>query len=178
LEEVWRDIPGYEGLYEASDKGRIRTKEGKTTSNTLYSRRVWKQRILKPKGKRYQTGYRVSLWRDGECKEWLVARLIAITFCDKTIGKLTVNHKDGNRFNNNVENLELVTLADNIRHAFKTGLHPWMHKIVIKDKRTNAILKFNSLSEASRYFNKNSGYMSGNIKKRRFENDLFRIIDY
>lgn len=79
--ENWKEIPGYEGLYEASDQGRIRTCEGKTTRNARYTKRVWKQRVLKPKKTRRKKNglydYHVSLWKDGHEKTWLVSRLVA-----------------------------------------------------------------------------------------------------
>ena len=101
MSENWKAIPGYEGLYEASTLGRIRTAEGKTTSSRRFFKRVWKQRILK--------GRAVSLWKDGKEKDWLVARLVAMTWIDGYCEGMTVNHKDRNRFNNNIDNLEWLS---------------------------------------------------------------------
>ena len=81
--EVWKDIPDYEGLYEASSFGRIRTKEGKTTFTQKRGIRHWKSRIMKGRGNNYSTGSRVGLWKNGKVKDWLVARLVAITFLGK-----------------------------------------------------------------------------------------------
>jgi hypothetical protein len=78
--EVWKQIPEYEGIYDASTEGQIRSAKGKTTVNKKRGVCHWKQRILKHRGENYQTGYRVSLWKDGKYKDWLVARLIAMTF--------------------------------------------------------------------------------------------------
>lgn len=126
--EQWKMIPGYEGLYEASTHGQIRTAEGKTTSNARYPKRVWKQRVLKQKYAYRKSGHlkdaRVCLWKDGKEKTFLVSRLVAMTWCDGYADGLTVNHKDGNPLNNNSDNLEWVSLAENIRHGFKTGLYP------------------------------------------------------
>lgn len=52
MEELWKDIPGYEGLYQASNLGRIRSAPGKTTSSARYKVRVWKVRIIKAKTER------------------------------------------------------------------------------------------------------------------------------
>ena len=68
MEEIWKAIPNYEGIYEASSFGRIRTCEGKTTFTKRHGIRHWKQRILKPKGETYATGYRVSLWKNRKKK--------------------------------------------------------------------------------------------------------------
>ena len=105
--EIWLDIPNYAG-YQVSNLGRVRT-HNKISSNKLYSVRRWKDRILKFKSESYKTGYRVDLWKDGKNKTFLVARLVAYTFYGKDIDDhtKTVNHIDGNRFNNHLENLEI-----------------------------------------------------------------------
>ena len=162
MNELWKDIPGYEGVYQASTAGNIRTCEGKTTSNTRYARRVWKQRVLKQKyAKRKGRGKsdaRVSLWKDGKEKTWLVSRLIAMTWCDGYADELTVNHIDGNPCNNRAENLEWMTITDNVRHGFETGLFP-QKKVLLEDKY-GKIFQFRSMASASRYLGKNEKYIS------------------
>ena len=166
-QEIWKPIPHYEGIYEASSFGRIRTCEGKTTYTKKHGVRHWKQRILKPKGQTYQTGYRVSLWKDGKSKDFLVARLVASAFYGES--NLTVNHIDGNRFNNNVENLEWCSLAENIRKGFETGLYPQM-KIRVFEKATGETKEFRSLSMASKYYGHNDGFFSNKISRGKYEN--------
>ena len=156
--EIWKPIPNYEGIYEASSLGRIRTCEGKTTITNWHGVRHWKQRVLKPKGEQYRTGYRVSLWKNGKCKDYLVARLIASAFYGES--DLPVNHIDGNRLNNRIENLEWCSLAKNIRKGFETGLYKNQKKIRIIEKNTNEIKEFRSLSMAAKYYGKNAGYFS------------------
>ena len=74
-------------------------------------------------------GYRVDLWKDGKPKTFLVARLVATTFLEDLIDTdMTVNHKDGNRLNNNIENLEWLSRADNIRYGFQNGQYYTTHK--------------------------------------------------
>lgn len=66
------------------------------------------------------------MWKDGKPKDFLVARLIATTFLEDLLEtKMTVNHKDGNRLNNNVENLEWLSLADNIKYGFQYNQYPY-----------------------------------------------------
>jgi len=169
--EEWKAIPKYEGLYEASDFGRIRSVDGKETFTKHHGVRKWKGKILKNKTKIPQKeGYKVTLWKDGEKKDWIVARLICTTFHglqDETLDiniKMTVNHKDGNRFNNEPNNLEWLTLSDNIKHGFENGLYP-QKGIVIKGK--DGIERyFRSLSQASRFLKHGNGYVSNAIKKR------------
>ena len=125
--EEWRDIPGYEGLYQASTLGRIRTCEGKVTKSARFQHRVWKQRIMKlkcTKNKKGRCDFRVELWKDGNHRTWLVSRLVAITWCDGYKDGMTVNHKNGDQLDNSVENLEWLSHGDNIRHGFASGLYP------------------------------------------------------
>jgi len=166
--EKWKDIPDYEGIYQASNLGRIRTCKGKTTYTERHGVRHWKQRILKPKGKTYSTGYRVSLWKDGKCKDWLVARLVAITFYGKS--NLTVNHINGNRLDNRLVNLEWCSLKENIQKGFETGLYKTQKSITLINKQTGEKQTFRSLSQASQFMKKSQGYLSAEIKKGRTEN--------
>jgi len=172
--EIWKSIKGYEQEYEVSNQGKIRTKEGKTTY-TNGVKRIWKQRIIAYKGHTINTGYRVTLWKHNKPKDFLVARLVAYTFYDQDIHdhSKTVNHIDGNRMNNNLENLEIISLADNIRHAYETGLMTHCKPITLeKDKET---LTFRSHAEASRYLNKNRGYVAKMIKKGIMEIEGHKI---
>ena len=123
----WKDIPGFETIYQASDDGRIRTCEGKVTTSIRCGERHWKQRELKQHYCKRNTGRsadaRVTLWKDKEPHYFLTSRLIALTWCDGYKDGMTVNHIDGNPLNNAASNLEWVTRADNIRHGFETGLY-------------------------------------------------------
>ena len=164
-EEVWKDIPDYEGLYEASSYGRIRTKEGKITFTKKHGVRHWKSRIMSGRGDNLKTGSRVALWKNGVCKEWIVARLVAITFLGRpTIEANTVNHINGNRLDNRIENLEWLSIGDNVRHAFDTGLMPY-HKIRIYNNDCD--LKFRSMTIASEFIGRNHGYISSCLKKNK-----------
>ena len=163
--ETWKDIPEYEGLYQASDTGFIRSVEGKTTSSRRFPVRHWKSRVLKGRGDNAKTGKRVSLWKDGKPKDFLVARLIALTFLGEPPQGFTVNHKDGNRMNNAVDNLEWLSLADNIRHGFETGLyHAQKTVTLVKD---NTKMTFPSYAKASVHIGRNIGYISDCIKEKR-----------
>lgn len=172
--EEWKNIPGYEDLYQASNLGRIRSVDGKITSSKLYKIRVWKGRILKNRTKTpAQNGYRVSLWKDGKDKDWLVHRLVAMAFLGIPKGieitntgkRMTVNHKDGNRFNNKIENLEWVTLEDNIRHAFNNDLMHTCKEILLANEKEE--LFFKSMNEADRFLGRKPGYISNCLKRNK-----------
>lgn len=171
-QEIWKDIPDYEGIYQASNLGRIRTCENKITYTKRHGKRCWKQRILKYKGETYNTGYRVSLWKDGKCKDYLVARLVATTFLGQS--NLTVNHIDGNRFNNCIDNLEWCSIGENVRKSFEIGLHHNQQKIIITNKKNNEKVICRSLALGNKYMNKAHSYLSSCIKKKKFENQNFK----
>lgn len=172
--EVWKDIPNYEDLYEASTHGRIRTKKGKTTIRNDGSKRVWKQRILKNKDCNGRD-YRVNLWKEGKSKDYLAHRLIALTFIPKIEGKDFINHIDGNPKNNNVSNLEWCDYVENNNHAFDNGLINTNYRIVLVKKETGEPFYFRSLAKASKFVGKNSGYLSGALKRGIIELPEFYI---
>lgn len=174
--EIWKDIPNYNG-YQVSNYGRVRT-YNKITKTEKHGERHWKNRILKFKGKTPRTGYRVDLWKKGNHKSFLVARLVAFTFYEKDINNhnLTVDHLDGNRLNNNINNLELVSLEENIKRAFENGLNPSQIKVKIINKNTNYDKTYRSLSQASVAIGYNKGYISEKIKKRKYENKNFKWV--
>ena len=167
-DKVWKDIPGYEGIYQASNYGEIRTVEGKTTCNKYHGKRVWKSRVLKGRGDNKTTGKRVSLWKDGKSKDFLVARLVATAFLGYPPDGFTVNHKDGNRLNNRIENLEWLSIADNIRHGYRTGLFNNVLKPIkifrVKDEK---IFDFPSLSCADKFLRHKIGYTSNRLGRKR-----------
>jgi hypothetical protein len=167
--EIWKDIPGYEGFYQASSMGRIKSVEGKVTHSTRHGKRVWHERILKPKkcANFRLCGYRVTLWKNKQCKDYLVARLVATTFHENLIDtEMTVNHKDGDRLNNRINNLEWLTLADNIRHGFNTGLYHTQKQTVLTAP-DGSVLTFQSRTEASAFLGKGHGYIHSHLSKGR-----------
>ena len=114
IKEEWRIIENTKEAYEASNTGFIR--RTKPYRNITYA-----GRILNPAHDK--NGYpQVTIWIDGKKRAYLVHRIIARTYMGERKDGYTVNHKDGNKLNNNIENLEYVTNAENIEHAIKNGL--------------------------------------------------------
>lgn len=111
--EVWRDIPGYESLYKVSSLGRVKS---------LGNRLGRKEKILKQHIQR--DGYkRVLLYKKGlKPKKFPVHRLVAITFIPNPLQKEQVNHQNGYKLDNRLENLNWMTRKENIAHAYETGL--------------------------------------------------------
>jgi hypothetical protein len=116
MEELWKDIQGYEGLYQVSNTGRVRSLD--KTRAIGKNKRIIKGRILKIKQANY---CHIQLVKNGQNFHALVHRLVATAFIPNSEGKKTVNHKDCNKHNNRVENLEWVTQAENNLHALSNG---------------------------------------------------------
>lgn len=165
--ETWKEIPHFEGLYEASNFGRIRTIEGKTTIRSDGCKRVWKQRIIKPKTTTTRTGRKnlmVTLWKDGEPHYFLVSRLIASTYHgDLLLTDMTVNHIDGDYLNNYADNLEWLSRGDNIRYGFLHGQYKKRAKAISICKDGN-IIDFISMRSVDLFLDRYKGYTRKSIK--------------
>lgn len=167
--EIWKNIPGYEGLYEASNQGRIRSVDGKTTSNKRYASRVWKSRVLSPKqsNKSRRNDLRVELWKDGEHKTLLVARLVALAWLGIPDSGMTVNHINGDWLDNRPSNLEWVTLSENIRKGVSSGLYSSCQLPVTIRSESGDEQSFPSMAAAGRWLGRSNKYVSMTIKDGR-----------
>jgi len=113
MEEIWKDIPSYEGLYAISNKGKVK-------SYPKQQGVVWKQETLLVNA--INKGYeRVRLSKNGKIKNWQVHRLVALTFISNLDNKLCVNHINSIRNDNRVENLEWCTHSENSIHGVNFG---------------------------------------------------------
>ena len=114
--EIWKPIKGYEWIYEVSNLGRVKRLETLVKNKNGY--RLVKEKILNIPSYIYQTVF----LSNGKVKQHYVHRLVATAFIENPLNKEQVNHKDGNKLNNNVSNLEWVTKAENQIHAIENGL--------------------------------------------------------
>ena len=138
--EHWKAIAGYEGLYEVSDMGRVKS--------------LWygKDRILKP-GKSGMGYLKVGLCKAGNLKQLLVHRLVAEAFIPNPNNLETVNHKDEDKTNNEISNLEWMSMKDNINYGThnKRVAESLSNQVQMFDKKTGELLgTFPSTHEAKR----------------------------
>ena len=122
MEEVWKDIPEFEGYYQVSDLGRIRSLDRVVNCKSA-GKRFAKGRVLKDSKR--SDGYRhIALWRGWQKKVFLIHRLVAQAFLLNPENKSQVNHKHGNKIDNRASELEWNTHKENTEHAVQSGLIP------------------------------------------------------
>lgn len=121
--ENWLSVIGYEGIYEVSDRGRVRSLDREVSYTTPGGLPV----SYPVKGKYLKFGntsgyFSVVLCKNGDPVSYLVHRLVATAFLANPENLTDVNHKDGNKHNNNIENLEWCTRSHNVQHAWDNKL--------------------------------------------------------
>lgn len=135
MKEIWKDIVGYEGLYQVSNCGRVKSLE-KEVIHKRYGTYKLKEKILKQYVEKL--GYvRVGLYKNCKIKHFLLHRLIAEAFIPNPYNKPYIDHIDGNPKNNNIDNLRWCTHKENMNNP-------------IAEKRTSDSLKGHNTSEETK----------------------------
>ena len=169
----WRWVKGYEGHYQVSDDGSVRSVDryttGKDGRTILYKGRELKSSLGK-------NGYFiVSLWKNGKQRMAYVHRLVAEAFIDNPSGKKTVNHIDGARTNNSVANLEWATHGENNLHEYRVLGKRGAGRKLDDEQAREVISSSESNASLSRKFGV-SGSVITNIRKGRIYKDAIRSV--
>lgn len=146
-EEVWKDIEGYENLYQVSNLGNVKS---------LNYNKTGTEKILKPA--KHSKGYfQVQLWKDGKMKTFFVHRLVAQAFIENPLNLPQVNHRDENPQNNHKSNLEFCDARYN--NSYGTRIKRISKKVSQYSLNGELIREFPSASEVERQL----GFSKGNI---------------
>jgi len=124
-EEIWRDVVGFEGLYQVSNMGSVRSCYHVVMRSNGRKRTVYPV-TLKPQ-KSAHGYFMFNLSKNGKGKTIVAHRIVAIAFIPNPENKPQVNHKDGNKKNNHVSNLEWMTSKENINHSWMMGMSYTTH---------------------------------------------------
>lgn len=139
-EEIWKAVVGFENLYEVSDLGRVRT----------VPKKGFNKQVIRKTGTDIRNGYITIILRKNNIPiTRRIHSLVVETFLGiKTDHKRVCNHKDGNKLNNRLNNLEVISQKENVKHAIKLGLT----RIPIKDERYNSKIMEKDFPELLRLF--------------------------
>ncbi|HDP5827287.1 TPA: HNH endonuclease [Staphylococcus aureus] len=158
MKEEWRDIPNYEGLYQVSNLGRVKSLARKT--NQTNKNRHIKEKILRQRKQKY--GYtEVTLRKNNKRVHHRVHRLVMLAFTGSS--ELPVNHIDGDKSNNIVSNLEYCTYQENTIHYYSNNDKPkidFYSEDIIK-----MYLNGNSINEISRHYPYHSRTVKSLLKR-------------
>ena len=156
MKEIWKDVNGYEGLYQISNTGRIKSLSHYARNNVNGGKRLTKGRILSQY--KIPNGYfKVQLSKNGVRKKHYLHRIVAKAFLNNKDNLSDVNHIDGNKGNNFVENLEWCNHRDNQIHMVKNRMTSTAKPVLCVETEK----AFSSMTEAE----KETGFDRHFIKK-------------
>ena len=151
--EEWKDIKDFEGLYQISNYGRVKSlPKYKNTSNKNNKGYMTKCKILHC-GYKIQGYLFVNLCKNNARKMITIHKLVCCHFLDNKNDYQVIMHLDNNKENNHISNLKFGTYQENIKSAYDDGLHSNMKSIIQYDKNDNIINDFKSITDASKKTN-------------------------
>lgn len=181
--EIYKSVKGYEGIYEVSNFGNVRSID----RNDSIGRKT-KGRIISPSVCNGYLG--VNLCKNSKATYTKVHKIVAETFLEKTENRNEVNHKNGNKKDNRLENLEYVTKSENIRHRVIERLHETnlnkysdleiakiideYYKVAGTGKKgvKHLIKKYNLKENDIRHLVNRRSPVTQNVKKQSYENNI------
>lgn len=183
MQEIWKPVKGYEQLYEVSNLGNVKSLKKSWSTYNYKSKNYYKitteERILKPSIS--HCGYKqINLSKNNKAKEKLVHRLVAEAFIENKDNKKCVNHIDGNKQNNRVDNLEWCTHKENSKHSWNNGLqksylkgkygkeHNLSKAVIQYDLEGNFIKEWDCISDVTRSLNIDSGRITKCCQKQKY----------
>lgn len=164
MNEIWKDIEGYEGLYQISSKGRVKSLGNGSSGNS-------KEKILKSNKNEY--GYlRVNLWKEGKRENHKIHRLVATAFLPNPNNLLEINHKDEDKTNNKVDNLEWCNRKYNTNYGTRNKR---ISKPILQFTINGEFIrKWNSATQVERELGINQGNITSCCKGRQKTAGNFR----
>ena len=161
--EVWRDIKGYEGQYQVSNLGRVRSLDRVVNNKHI------KGQLITQHNKQNTTYKRVKLYKHSKRDTYSVHRLVAEAFIPNPNNYPEINHKDCKPDNNKVSNLEWCTREYNYNYddRVKKGSISNMKAIGIRDVKTNVVLEFESFTDCNEF-------LTGNRSNTSIVNEMIK----
>jgi len=170
--EEWRDIKGYEGIYKISNKGNV-----KSLCRISRHGRFIKEKILKPA--KDKDGYiLVTLCKNGRQKTSKVHRLVCCAFVNNIDNKPCVNHKNGIKNDNTVDNLEWVTIKENTQHSYDNnlqgkGCEHGRSTLTIEDVKSIRGLKNKTQKQIAVLFNSSTSVIGRILRNETYTDSIY-----
>lgn len=185
MKEIWKDIVNYEGYYQVSNLGKVKSLEREIY---MFNKGNFKSKEKILLSHTTSKGYlRISLLKDKICRKNLVHRLVAQAFIENNNLKLNqVNHIDGNKKNNEVHNLEWCNNSQNVKHSYSIGLQKAKYgsdnqnskKVAKYDAVGNLIKIYDCMTDASLDNNSHISSISSccHGRKSKLKGYIYRIV--